>query len=238
MALPGKGCFVCWYDLKPGRDADHDHWHTHEHMIERVAIPGFLRGCRYRSLISSPRTCVIYHVEQVSTLNLPPYLARLNDPTPWTTRTLQQFDGTNRTMCSVASSHGLGIGGYLLTIQLSAKAGQGDALQAWLSDDALPALSARAGLCAAHLLIGDQDVSNTPTEEKKLRGTPDAVADWIVLVEAYDQAVLEQARAELLGRDGLFGHGAEEGPLVGLYSLDFSLDEAEAKRVWRHPGKG
>jgi hypothetical protein len=55
MAMPGKGCFVGWYDLQPGRETDHDHWHTHEHMIERVAISGFLRGFRYRSLTGSPR---------------------------------------------------------------------------------------------------------------------------------------------------------------------------------------
>ena len=235
MALPGKGCFVGWYDLKPGNDADHDHWHTHEHMIERVAIPGFLRGCRYRSLTGSPRTCVIYHVEQVTTLNSPPYLERLNDPTPWTTRTLQQFDGMNRTMCSVASSHGLGLGGYLLTVQLSPQPGQVQALQAWLSEELLPALAGRAGLCAAHLLIGDQGVSNTPTEEKALRGAPDAVADWVLLVEGYDRSAIEQARAEVLGRDGLFGHGAAEGAVAGLYTLDFSLGEDEAKRAWRHP---
>jgi hypothetical protein len=59
MAIPGTGCFVAWYDLQPGREADHDEWHTHEHMIERVAISGFLRGLRYRSLTGSPRTCVI-----------------------------------------------------------------------------------------------------------------------------------------------------------------------------------
>jgi hypothetical protein len=235
MALPGKGCFVGWYDLKPGCDADHDHWHTHEHMIERVAIAGFLRGCRYRSLTGSPRTCVIYHVAEVRTLNSPPYLARLNDPTPWTNRTLQRFDGMNRTMCSVVSSHGLGLGGYLLTIQLSPQPGEAPALQSWLSDDALPQLAASAGLCAAHLLTGDQDVSNTPTEEKALRGAPDAVADWVLLVEGYDQSALEQARAGLLGRDGLFGHGAAENPVAGLYTLDFSLSEDEAKRVWRHP---
>jgi hypothetical protein len=234
MALPGSGCFVCWYDLKPGCEADHDHWHTHEHMIERVAIPGFLRGCRYRSLTGSPRTCVVYHVEQVETLNSPPYLERLNDPTPWTSRTLQNFAGTNRTMCRVAASFGLGLGGYLLTVQLSALPGQADALRGWLANDTLPTLAARAGLTGAHLLIADQDVSSTPTEEKKLRGAPDAIADWVLLVEGYDRSAVEQARAGLLSRDGLFGHGAA-AVVAGLYSLDFSLGEDEAKRVWRKP---
>ena len=235
MANPGKGCFVAWYDLQPGQDADHDHWHTHEHMIERVAIPGFLRGFRYRSLSGSPRTCVIYQAEEVETLNSPAYLERLNDPTPWSTDTLQKMTGMNRTMCTVAASHGLGIGGYLLTIQLSAEPGQEDDLRGWLSDHALLGFAARAGLCGAHLLIGDRAVSDTPTQEKELRGAPDAIADWVVLVEGYDRTAVEQAKTELLGADGLFGHGGSEGSVAGLYSLDYTLGEEEAKRVWRKP---
>jgi hypothetical protein len=235
MAIPGKGCFVGWYDLQPGWDADHDHWHTHEHMIERVAIPGFLRGFRYRSLIGGPRICIIYQTEKVETLNGSAYLERLNDPTPWSARMLPHFVGMNRTMCSVAASHGVGIGGYLLTIQLSALPGRADDLRRWLSDRALPDLAARAGLCGGHFLIADRAVSETPTQEKELRGAPDAIADWVVLVDGYDRAAVEQAKAELLGADGLIGHGGGAGPMAGLYSLDYTLGEEEAKRVWRNP---
>lgn len=235
MAIPGKGCFIAWYDLRPGQEADHDHWHTHEHMIERVAIPGFLRGLRYRSLSEAPRTCVIYHVQELQTLNSPAYLERLNNPTPWSSRMLQQFVGMNRTMCTVAASHGAGIGTYLLTIQLSARPAQQDELQNRLSDTILPALAAHAGLSGAHLLIGDQAVSATPTQEKELRGTPDAIADWVVLVEAYDAEAVKQAKAELLGADGVLSYGAAEVSMAGLYSLDYTLAEDEAKRIWRKP---
>ena len=37
MSMPGTGCFVAIHDLKPGREADYENWHTHEHMIERLA---------------------------------------------------------------------------------------------------------------------------------------------------------------------------------------------------------
>ena len=93
MSIPGTGCFVAWYDLQPGREADHDQWHTHEHMIERVAIPGFLRGLRYRTVSGNPRVCAIYQVEELGTFTSPAYLARLNNPTPWTSQTLPLFVG-------------------------------------------------------------------------------------------------------------------------------------------------
>ena len=235
MTLPGRGCFVAWHDLQPGREADHDQWHTHEHMIERVAIPGFLRGQRYRSLTGNPRVCTMYQVDTLATFTSPAYLERLNNPTPWTKRTMPLFVGMNRTLCTVAATHGHGIGGYLLTIQLTALPDRAEHLRAWLSDVALPDLAGRAGLCGAHLLFGNRAVSQTKTQEKVLRGEPDAVADWVVLVEGYDRCSVERALSELQGSNGLAAHGAAENATAGLYSLDFTLGENEAKAIWRKP---
>ena len=235
MAISGKGCFVAWYDLRPGGEADHDHWHTHEHMIERVAIPGFRRGLRYRALADGTRTCVIYQVDALETLASPAYLKRLNNPTPWTTSSMPLILGMNRTLCRVVSTHGHGTGGYLLTIQLAPRAGSEDDLKSWLGEEALPALAGRPGLCGAHLLIGDREVSHIKTQEKELRGNSDAVADWIVLVEGYDRAATEHARTELLGASGLAAHGAADRLTSGLYGLDFAIGETEAKPIWRDP---
>ena len=235
MAIAGKGCFVAWYDLRPGGETDHDHWHTHEHMIERVAIPGFRRGLRYRSLVDGPRTCVIYQVDALETLASPAYLQRLNNPTPWTTSSMPLIVGMNRTLCREASTYGHGTGGYLLTIQLAPRAGSGDDLKSWLGDEALPGLAGRADLCGAHLLIGDREVSQIKTQEKDLRGSSDAIADWIVLVEGYDRAATEHAHTELLGTSGLAAQGAADPLTSGLYSLDFAIEESEAKAVWRDP---
>ena len=235
MALSGTGCFVAWHDLQPGREADHDQWHTHEHMIERVTIPGFLRGLRYRSLTGNPRVCSMYQVETLETFTSTAYLERLNNPTPWTKRTMPLFVGMNRTLCRVVATHGHGIGGYLLTIQLTPQLDGAERLTSWLSRVALPEFASRAGLCGAHLLIGDRAVSQTRTQEKVLRGEPDAVADWVVLVEGYDRAAVEFALSELIGTQGLVAHGATEKATTGLYSLDFTLGENEAKALWRKP---
>ena len=43
MALLGQAAMVAIYDLEAGWEAKHDDWHSHEHMHERVGIPGFLR---------------------------------------------------------------------------------------------------------------------------------------------------------------------------------------------------
>jgi hypothetical protein len=238
MAIAGKGCFVAWYDLRPGSETEHDHWHTHEHMIERVAIPGFRRGLRYRALDEGPRVCIIYQVEALETLASPAYLKRLNNPTAWTTSSMPLIAGMNRTLCRVAATHGHGIGGYLLTVQFAPTPGSEDRLQSWLGGEAVPDLATRAGLCSAHLLIGDREVSQIKTQEKELRGGSDAVADWIALVEGYDRSATEQAGTELLGAAGLAAHGAADRLIPGLYSLDFAIEESEAKAIWRNPAAG
>lgn len=235
MPMPGLGCFVGWYDVAAGRAADHDHWHSHEHMIERVAIPGFRRGARYRALDGGKRVCVVYQTDSVETLSGDAYLERLNNPTPWTAQSVGAIVGMNRTLAGVAASHGAGVGGRLLTVQLSAAPGRAADLQAWLGDVALPAFAGRAGLNAAHLLIADAAASAMPTEEKAIRGAPDEVADWVALIEGYDQAAVEQVQAELRGRGGLTDHGAMANAAYGLYGLDFALGEDEAKAIWTLP---
>jgi len=235
MTIAGAGCFVGWYDLTAGDESEHDNWHTHEHMIERVAIPGFRRGSRYRAIDGAPRVCIIYQGETLATFTSAAYLERLNNPTPWSTRCLPLFVGMNRSLCIVAATFGHGIGGYLLTLQFSARDGETDRLEQWLIEEALPELAGRAGLNGAHLLVCDPAASRTQTREKDLRGVPDAFADRIVLVEGYDRAAIEAARDELLGASGLAAHGAATNPIAGLYSLDFTLGEDEAKRIWRGP---
>jgi hypothetical protein len=42
MALVSDSAMVLYYDIT-GDNADHDDWHTYEHMHERLSIPGFLR---------------------------------------------------------------------------------------------------------------------------------------------------------------------------------------------------
>ena len=44
MPLLGSAAMLLAFDLDAGATAEHDDWHTHEHLPERLAIPGFLRG--------------------------------------------------------------------------------------------------------------------------------------------------------------------------------------------------
>ena len=120
-----EGVLAIWHTITPEGESEYWRWHDREHIPERVGVPGFLRGRRYRSLERSLDYLDLYEVEDPETLRSAPYLARLNDPTPWTRRMVPHFLNTLRVGYRVATSAGRGQGGVLLTLQLGAAGGGG-----------------------------------------------------------------------------------------------------------------
>lgn len=226
MTLLGAGAMVFWHDLV-GDDDDYNHWHSFEHMAERVGIPGFHRGRRYRAHLGAPEYFNMYETAGPETLTSPAYLERLNDPTPWTKASLGGFRNSNRTLCRIAASHGKGTGGYLLTVRLSPASGGDAALAAVLSETVLPDLARRALIVGAHLLRADEAASRVETEEKALRDRPDEVADWVVLVEAMGPAPLEALLEAELAEPALAGQGAASGRQGAIYRLLHILSSDE-----------
>ena len=43
----GRAAVTIWCDIAPDVRDELNHWHAHEHMPERLGIPGFLRGSRW-----------------------------------------------------------------------------------------------------------------------------------------------------------------------------------------------
>jgi hypothetical protein len=230
MALLGKGALVIWHDPEPAAESDYNEWHSKEHMLERVGVPGFRRGLRYVALEGAPRYLNLYEVDDLATLTSGPYLDRLNHPSPWTRRVVPRVHNNSRTLCRViASAGGVGICSLLLTLQMAAQPERADELRAWLAADALPALAERAGIIGAHLLEGDAAASRSggATAEKRLRGRADAIADLVVLVGGYDPEALRAARDGPLGRERLVAHGAAPEQTLGLYQLVHAITEAD-----------
>lgn len=230
MPLLGKGAMVTWHDVLPEAEQDHDEWHSKEHMAERLGVPGFRRGYRFSALQGAPRYLIMYEVDDLTTLTSPPYLERLNDPTPWTRRVQASVRNSSRTLCRVVASFGKGVPGVVVTLQLAPEGGQEQQLRRHLVDVALPQLAERPGVLGAHLLEGDPEASRRPTEEKRLRGTPDRIAAWIILLGGYDPDALASTRDDALSPAALRRHGASEAQTRGLYRLQHCLTRADLDR--------
>lgn len=221
--LLGKAAMLLSFDIVQDAIPEHDDWHTHEHLPERLSIPGFLRGTRWVAVQGQPRYFVIYEVEQLATLTSSAYLERLNNPSPWTSKMMPHYRGMTRGFCSVAGSFGLGIGHAALLIRFKPAAETASALRNWLLQDILPLLPSAPGLGSAHLFEGA--VTPGMTNEQRLRGA-DAGVDWALLVTGYSlEAVANLERADL-GNAQLEEHGAA-GIVAALYRMDYSIIRRE-----------
>jgi hypothetical protein len=195
----GKAAVAMWWDVTPEVRAEWEEWHTVEHMPERLAIPGFLRGTRWVAVSGEPSYFVLYEVKELATLTGGAYLERLNNPTPWSLKMMPHHRNMVRSLCEVRASWGGGLPSVLATIRFSAV---GD----------LPALPRRRGLTGAQLLVSVPMAGVAQTAEQKIRGG-DATVDRVLLLGGCDQeAVAATAPAP----------GA-----VGFYRPAYSLSAGE-----------
>lgn len=195
----GKAAVAMWWDIAPDMKAEFEDWHTHEHMPERLAIPGFLRGTRWIRVSGEPSYFVLYEVEGLATLTGGPYLERLNDPTPWSRKMMPHHRNMVRSLCEVRASFGRGVAQAVATLQLEVQA------------DSLSKLPERKGLTAAHLLKVQPTTGMAQTVEQKIRGG-DAEAKWIAILGGYDVNAVGVAAREV-------------GPraVAGVYRLSYCL---------------
>jgi ABC-type glycerol-3-phosphate transport system permease component len=119
MSFLGTAILAFWADVDPSGEADYVDWHNREHMPERCAVPGFLRGRRYVAVAAAPKYFMMYETETLATLASPAYVERLNNPTPWTQKCLALFRNSNRTACRTTVSMGRGIGGAVAKVFLA-----------------------------------------------------------------------------------------------------------------------
>ena len=191
-ALLGRAAVVIWNDVAPeGRTRFYD-WHDKEHMPERLALPGFRRGRRFRKPGHSPEWLTIYEADDVSALVSPEYVARLNAPTPATAETLKYFRNTARAVCTVAQSVGSSTGGHVLAMRLAVDAERARAMRAYLEEQAFPRVMARTGILACHLFAADRSASYVNTAESSTREFD--VPAWVLLCEASQADAATHAR--------------------------------------------
>ena len=223
MPLLGSAAMLLSFDIEADAIEEHDRWHTHEHFPERLSIPGFRRGTRWIAAEGAPRYMVLYEVDSLETLTSEAYLARLNDPTPWTQKMMPHYRGMNRGLCAVAGSFGFGQGGAAALLRFTPEASRAAQLNRWLLEEALPAVPRMSGLCSAHLLQGAQAAAMT--NEQRIRGA-DRRVDSALIITGYDGDAVAAYAKEMIGSGGLANRGAGELSCAA-YRWNYSLASAE-----------
>ena len=211
------------FDVAPDAIDEHDDWHTHEHLPERLSIPGFVRGTRWVAPEGQPRYFVMYEVEELATLASAAYLERLNNPTPWTAKMMTHYRGMTRAFCTIAGSFGAGIGHAGLVVRFKPAPDGERAMREWLLADELPQLPSQPGLASAHVF----EAALTPqsTNEQRIRGS-DATMAFALLVTGYSATRVTEVLQSRLGEQQFAMHGSTEYA-GGVYRREYSLARSE-----------
>ncbi|HZV92554.1 MAG TPA: hypothetical protein VFF72_05015, partial [Caldimonas sp.] len=113
--IGGRAALAIWVDIDPADDAQFEHWHSREHVQERVNCPGWLRGSRFKGVETSGRYLLLYDAEATSAFESEEYYARLRAPTQMSRAIFPKFRDTWRTVCRVEQRWGDGVGAAVLT---------------------------------------------------------------------------------------------------------------------------
>ena len=210
--MPATAAVAMWCDVAFDVREEFDHWHAHEHMPERLGIPGFLRGSRWVAE-QGAGYFMLYEVESEAVLTSTAYLERLNNPTPWSRRMMPHHRNMVRGLCRIDAGYGGGLGQAMLTVRFSAD----ERMRVWLAG-VLAALPARKGVTGSMLLRNIAQPAPA-TAEQRLRGG-DRPPDWVVLINGYSAEALA---LEELSDAELRAHGAHGECVTGRYRLAYML---------------
>lgn len=188
MKTDPPGAVAIWHDIEPEGLAEFYAWHGEEHMPERVAIPGFVRGRRYRAIEADRAYFNLYETERFSALSGPDYQARLDAPTPRTLSAVRHFRKVARSLCRVETQIGSGQGGVLATLRYDVERGREETHLAEMASRVLPALAAEPGVSSVRLLVADPGASGYVNAEQRARGAANLIPPFVLLAECWSQS--------------------------------------------------
>jgi len=212
-----------WGDVEAKTEPEFNEWYHREHVPQRLGMPGWRAGRRYRRLDRGRhRYVALYELDSLACFDDPAYRHILEHPTDWTRRMMPAFRNFVRASCRVRLVSGEVAGGFVATVRFDPPAAEREAVVRWIGGQALHDLRDRPGITRVQLLEADSGRSLVPTTEQKLRIGPDGRSSFVAIIEGTDRPAIEAALAESDIESGLAARQARDVE-VGVYQLMFAL---------------
>ena len=94
---PPLGLLLVMMEPPAEHAEEFDAWYSTEHLPQRLSMPGFLNGTRWKCVDGWPEWLALYDLESLAALETPEYLAVSGTrSTPWTRRVLGFVKGYRR----------------------------------------------------------------------------------------------------------------------------------------------
>jgi hypothetical protein len=188
------GILAIFHQCRAGHEAEFEAWYQGEHLIERLAVPGFLFGRRYKGIAGTPGYFCFYLVETPDVLTSKPYLERLDHPTPMTRKMMADvFVGMNRTVCTRTARRGHFRGAFAAMVRLYQR-----------TDDAvlmgaLEKSTAEAAVAGGEIWVAADAAGMPVSQEEQLRGGDKKIAGALMVETLYAEDA-ENVGAQLAGQ--------------------------------------
>ena len=214
------GMVVIWNDIKEEMRDEFVQWHSSEHLPERVSIPGFISGQRWYGEHASPQYLTTYVTQNTGVLTSDAYIQRLNDPTPWTLKTVAAFRHTCRAAGEVMWEYGSkkGYGGHILAIRIT-ELEDLTILTEYLNSLANSPEQCFAELLRARLVLTTPTASQLPTAERAVRTGDQNEPHMVLLLESFSgEAPLRHAFSKITAHIPKLMHST-----TGIYALQTGI---------------
>ena len=214
------GMVVIWNDIKEEMRDEFVQWHSIEHLPERVSIPGFISGQRWHGEDASPQYLTTYVTQNTGVLTSDAYIQRLNDPTPWTLKTVAAFCNTCRAAGEVIWEYGSkkGYGGHILAIRIT-ELEDLTILTEHLNSLANNPEQCFAELLRARLVLTTPTASQLPTAERAVRTGDQNEPNLVLLLESFSgEDALRHAFSKITAHIPKLMHS-----LTGIYALQTGI---------------
>jgi hypothetical protein len=212
MMVAQLGILAIWNDCRPGHEAEFEAWFQGEHLLERLAVPGFLFGRRHQAITGASSYFNFYLTQSPDVLTSEPYLERLDNPTSMTRKIMSKiFINANRTVCHRIVRRGGFRGSYAVTVRFK-EAIDGVALTARLE-----ALVQEEAVAGGEIWSAANPRDMPMSMEEKLRGGDRKIHGCLMI-------------------DTLRQHDAEK--LGGQLSQQYPNADVGVFRVLCHLGRG
>lgn len=221
--LDGAGALVIWTDIAADAEDDFNGWYDHQHLDERVNVPGFLNGRRYQAIDAQPfdlapaKFLAWYEVQSPDVLGSAVYGERQANPTEWTSRIMPQFLNVTRVTSARIAKSGGGLGRIAASVSFTCSDDAAETTAAWLAS-MMEALTTYRGVIAAQAWRPSGADAANGTAEAELRATQENPPVWCVMLEATSQAAAEQALTQSGLAADITKHTGTD-TIVALYSL-------------------
>ncbi|HTE97936.1 MAG TPA: hypothetical protein VK621_04765 [Bradyrhizobium sp.] len=219
MPLAGKGMLLTSMDIDASDEADFNRWYDREHLLERVAIDGFLEARRYVAHQGSPKYLCLYSTATFDVLDSSAYRTALANPTDWSKKILARFKNMIRAVARITVSRGAGRGAALGIVRLR-PAGDTDKLRTALRDQLDP--EKLDGILSMHLIESDSALSRPITDDPPV--SDPGSGDWFVLIDGTDVKAVSAALDARLGNNTAFKPAVIS---TGVYNLVWDLAKSD-----------